>query len=92
MPRVKKSQFLCSQCDKPTKVLRTRSALSQKLVRYRECEEGHRFSTKEILDDVANTSPDAIGTTSFKFALREMLLNLGIDVDLSSLTNPKQDN
>ncbi len=92
MPKVKKSQFLCSQCDKPTKVLRTRSALSQKLVRYRECEEGHRFSTKEILDDVSNSTADAIGTTNLRFALREMLENLGIKDDLPSIRNPKQDN
>ncbi|QDT34086.1 hypothetical protein Mal48_33460 [Thalassoglobus polymorphus] len=92
MPKVKKSRFLCSQCGKPTKVLRTRSALPQKVIRYRVCDDGHRFSTKEIMDDVPNSPAGAIATSNLRFALREMLENLGINEDLPSTSNTKQDN
>ncbi len=52
MPKVKASAFLCPQCGSPTRVLRTRSALPQRLVRYRICESGHRLKTREAIEVV----------------------------------------
>ena len=81
MPKVKQSAFCCPECGKPANVLRTRAATSTRLVRYRLCENGHRFTTKEIVATEPLPSEHAIGTTRIQFALQNLAAELGIEVD-----------
>lgn len=81
MPKVKQSAFHCPSCGEPTRVLRTRSALATRLIRYRLCENGHRFTTKEIAATEPVPSEHAIGTTRIQFALRNLVADLGINLD-----------
>ena len=81
MPKVKQSAFHCPSCGEPTRVLRTRSALATRLIRYRLCENGHRFTTKEIAATEPVPSEHAIGTTRIQFALQNLAAELGIEVD-----------
>lgn len=77
MPPVKHALFKCPQCGEPGGVDRTRPSGPQRVVRYRQCENGHRFTTKEILTEEAHHREDAIGTTRLEFALTEFIKNLG---------------
>ena len=81
MPKVKQSAFHCPECGKPANVLRTRAATATRLVRYRLCENGHRFTTKEIAATEPLPSEHAIGTTRIQFALQNLAAELGIEVD-----------
>ena len=81
MPKVKQSAFCCPECGKPANVLRTRAATATRSVRYRLCENGHRFTTKEIAATEPLPSEDAIGTTRIQFALQNLAAELGIEVD-----------
>ena len=77
MPRVRKSLFLCPLCQQPTHVLRSRRALAQRLIRYRQCPAGHRTRTAEIVDLPRPTA-----------SVRLVLTNLIDSVGMSAESNP----
>ena len=82
MPKTK-SLFRCPTCGASTSVLRTRSATSTRLVRYRECtvDKKHRCVTREILVSDPETPERAIGTMRLQIALRHLASELGIDIE-----------
>lgn len=89
MPRVKNSAFSCPECGNSTRVLRTRKATASRVVRYRGCDCGNRFATKEILISEPVTAEKAIGTTRVQIALRNLIEDLGIDQDSTTIPSPR---
>ena len=78
MPKVT-NIFQCPICGASTKVLRTRSALATRLIRYRICTAGHKTTTREVVDSDANTPRPMLDHTLVTIALCELATNLGIE-------------
>lgn len=66
----------CPKCKAATRVLRTRSDDVGRAVRYRECECGYRFTTREI--PVGETATATFGTLA-RTALIQFAETFGID-------------
>ena len=81
MPKVKTAAFQCPTCGKPARVIQTRAATPQRLTRYRKCEDGHRITTREIPIEERSVSEGSIGNTRIQFALRNLVSDLGINLD-----------
>lgn len=79
MPKVK-NIFQCPICGASTKVLRTRSALATRLIRYRLCTAGHKTTTREVCDSDANTARPTVDRALITIALCELASNLGIEI------------
>lgn len=92
MPAVKSAAFRCPECGQPTRVKRTRAATQTQLTRYRECDAGHRFTTKEIASNEPAPTERAIGTTRVEFALHKMVEELGIQLGSDGSSNDPNDN
>ena len=84
--------FACPTCGAKTKVLRTRSALPQRLTRYRICESGHRTTTREIVDSDMNAPRNTVDRTLVTIALCELAASLGIQVNSTTATTSFSDN
>lgn len=82
MPKVN-NIFQCPICGAATKVLRTRSALATRLIRYRVCTAGHKTTTREVVDSEANTPRPTVDRTLVTIALCELASNLGIEITSS---------
>lgn len=87
MPKVKQAAFLCPTCGSPTSVLRTRSALPTRLIRYRRCvaDPSHRVTTREITNAEATVVP-------VRLALQNLAQDFGIDVESSLPNGVRPDN
>ena len=83
MPRIK-TAYRCPDCGSPMRVLRTRVDSLGRFTRYRSCGNGHKLTTREIPIDQGGGGEDAIGTTHLKFALMQMVKDLGISIDSDS--------
>jgi hypothetical protein len=81
MPKVKNAAFQCPVCGKPARVIQTRAATPQRLTRYRQCSDGHRITTREIPIEERSVSEGSIANTRIQFALRNLVADLGINID-----------
>ncbi len=88
MPAIKNT-FHCPICGAKTKVLRTRSATSTRLIRYRICTAGHRTTTREVVDSDLNSPRSMVDRTLLTIALQNLSDELGITLtsDLRSSSN-----
>lgn len=84
MPRVNKSAFECPQCGQQTTVKSTRCVVRQRLIRYRQCPDGHRFTTQETLAELTVPSAKSIGINRIEFALTNLMTELGIQIESTS--------
>ena len=78
MPKVKQSAFCCPSCGEPTRVLRTRSALATRLIRYRICSAGHRITTRETVE----IAPMRLALTKLSAELQNSMASPSKKVDI----------
>lgn len=92
MPKVTESLFRCPQCGATTGVKSTRCVVKHRVIRYRFCDNGHRFTTQETLTELTTTASTSIGINKVHFALTNLMAELGISPESDLRTTSTLDN